>query len=134
MGDVEKNRLISAQVVIRSPSRKPAADHVTAANIREFLPVPEIASKVRTAFTAAGFEAGPLVGNSFSISATVGDFEKLFNIHLRHEQKGGVAFVRVKESGSYELPLHALPRSVVENVEAVTFTPPPDFGPTRFGP
>ena len=132
--DVDTNPVISAQVVLRSPSGKPAAGHVTAENIREFLPTPDIATRVRTAFTAAGFEAGPVVGNSFSISATVGVFESLFNIHLRHQQEGGVASVRIQESGSYELPLQALPRSVIENVEAVTFTPPPDFGPTRFGP
>jgi hypothetical protein len=132
--DLENNPVISAQVVLRTPSGKPAAGHVTAENIREFLPTPEIASSVRTAFAAAGFQAGPLVGNSFSISATVGVFENLFKIHLRHKQKGGVASVSVQESGGYELPLQALPRGVIENVEAVTFTPPPDFGPTRFGP
>ena len=87
--DVEKNPVISAQVVLRWPTGKPSADHVTAANIREFLPVPEIASSARTAFNAAGFQVGPLVGNSFSISATVGVFENLFNIHLRHQQEGG---------------------------------------------
>jgi hypothetical protein len=132
--DVETNPVISAQVVLRSPSGKPAVHQVTAANIREFLPVPEIASSVRTAFTTAGFQVGPLVGNSFSISATVRVFENLFNIHLRHQREGGVASVRVQESGSYELPLQTLPRGIIENVEAVTFTPPPDFGPTRFGP
>jgi len=89
---------------------------------------------VRDAFTAAGFDVGAVVGNSFSISAPASVFENLFKTHLRHKQEGGIVSARVQESGSFELPPQALPWSVAKNVQAVTFTPPPDFGPTRFGP
>ena len=130
---MEKSSLISAQVVLCSASKKSAGGNITAANIREFLPQPETASSVRKAFTAAGFETGAVVGNSFSITAPVDVFERTFGAQIRIERKRGIESVAL-ESGSYELPLHALPRSLSENVEVVTFTPPPDFGPTTFGP
>jgi hypothetical protein len=35
-------------------------------------------------------------------------------------------------SSPYELPLASLPKSLKSVIEAVTFTPAPDFGPTRW--
>jgi hypothetical protein len=60
---------------------------------------------------------GDMVGNSFSITAPESTFERVFG---------------TRGAGSLELPLHALPKTLTDHVEAVTFTPPPDFGPTNF--
>jgi hypothetical protein len=73
-----------------------------------------------------GFEVGPLVGTSFSISAPGEVFERVFGVKPRPGSKGMLA------SGSYELPQDGLPLAVRNAVHAVTFTPPPDFGPRSF--
>jgi hypothetical protein len=73
-------------------------------------------------FKEAGFEVGPFVGTSFSISAPVRRFETFFKI--RAEQKGPMPF------SDTDLPLSALSPSLRKYVEHVLFTPPPDFGPT----
>lgn len=77
---------------------------------------------------------GPVVGNSFSITAPADTFRKVFDAQLRYEDKTGVQAMQKDGSSSYELPLNELPRAVTRQIEAVTFTPPPEFGPTNFGP
>jgi hypothetical protein len=44
------------------------------------------------------------------------------------ERDGGVRTA----DGRLELPLEALPADVAALLQAVTFTPPPDFGPTSY--
>jgi hypothetical protein len=131
-----KDQIISAQVVLRSASGKSPDGNsvITTETIRDFLPSDEMVSRAIEAFAAAGFNAGAVIGNSFSISAPVNTFERVFKTHLRRQEGGSVEVVKADNSGSYELPLDALPRSVTDLVAAVTFTPAPDFGPTKFGP
>lgn len=133
---LHQQEIISAQVVLKSASGKPfeGTTVITSANIRDFLPSAETVAKVTEAFTAAGFDVGPMVGNSFSITAPVSTFEKVFRAQLRRQENGGVVAVKDDDSSSYELPLAGLPQSLTELIEVVTFTPPPDFGPTEFGP
>jgi hypothetical protein len=93
-------------------------ESITTANVREALPAADAVERTRAAFERAGFDLGPVVGNSFSITAMPAAFTKMFKTKLSAE--------------SYELALHALPRDVASLIEAVTFTPPPDFGPTEY--
>lgn len=88
---------------------------------------------VPRAFEEAGFTVGNLVGNGFSITAPAATFEKLFKVKLQSGEKGSVTAAQGKKGGeSYELPVHALPKETAHRIAAVTFTPPPDFGPTGY--
>jgi hypothetical protein len=129
-----KEPVLSAQVLLRSASGKPADGRaaITAANIREYLPSPEVAAGAKQAFARRGFQVGEVVGNSFAITASGEIFEKLFHAKLRPGEKGGVTVQGKGKSGSYELPLAHLPEEITRFVEAVTFSPPPDFGPTGY--
>jgi hypothetical protein len=130
-GSQKSGEVVSAQVILRpaDPEGSRGAEPVTAATIARHLPSPDAASQVQSWFRAHGFDVGSLVGNSFSITGTNGTFEKTFKVPLRRSQGKGVGGSR---SADYELPVSALPSPVRAPVAAVTFTPPPDFGPTDF--
>ena len=129
----KKQQVVSAQVILQSASGKSPGGQtaITAENIRDYLPSAETAARARQAFASAGFEAGPVVGTSFSITAPIETFEKVFNTRLSLEKSGASSSVKTK-SGEYEISLRGLPKTLVEQVESVTFTPPPEFGPTSF--
>jgi len=132
----KKQQTVSAQVVLRSASGKRPHGRavITSENIGEYLPSPETAQACRTAFAAQGFQVGDVLGNSFAITAPRETFERLFKTTLRSRAGGGVESVGPGDRGSEELPLNTLPQDIAQFVEAVTFTPPPDFGPANFGP
>jgi hypothetical protein len=132
--DITADQIISAQVVLRSATGKSpdGSSMITTQTIRDFLPSAEAVARATEAFAAWGFDVGSVQGNSFSISAPVGTFERVFNVHLRRQQGGSVEAVKADGSGSYEVPLEALPKPLTDLIVAVTFTPPPDFGPTNF--
>ncbi len=71
-------------------------------------------------FRRAGFIAGPLVANNFSITAPAPLFEKYF---------GAASEQASSARQQSELPLDGLPPETRNAVEAVVFTKPPDFGP-----
>jgi subtilase family serine protease len=133
---LNKQEIISAQVVLISASGKSfdGTSVITSENIQDFIPSAETAAKVTEVFTKAGFKVEPVVGNSFSITAPVSVFEKMFGTQLHRQADGGVKALKDDSSSSYELPLKGLPKSITQLIKAVTFTPPPDFGPTNFGP
>jgi hypothetical protein len=106
---------ISAQVVLR------AKGPITAATLAANQPPKDAVEAAQKLFREAGFELGPYVGISFSIAGSRSLFESFFRTRL-DKLKG------------HELPLDALPKEVAAVIEAVTFTPPPDFGPSGSGP
>jgi hypothetical protein len=106
---------ISAQVVLR------AKGPITAATLAANQPPKDAVEAASKLFREAGFKLGPYVGISFSISGSRSLFEKFFGTRLDKLQ-------------GYELPLDSLPKDAVALIEAVTFTPPPDFGPSGSGP
>jgi hypothetical protein len=129
----EKQGTISAQVVMRPGSgRTVEPSEITAANIREFQPDARDAAEVRQFFEQADFETSPLVGISFAITAPKSRFEKFFGAKLESDARG--VHRGSVDSPDYELPVSRLPGAVRDKIAAVTFTPPPDFGPTSFGP
>ena len=119
---------ISAQVILRSASgRSPGpASAVTAANVADYAPSPDAARRVSHALEAFGFSVGPMVGNSFSITGPPELFERYFRAKVAKR-----AGRRLPED--LEIPLGALPKDIAGDVAAVTFSPPPDFGPGSFG-
>lgn len=131
-----KKETLSAQVVLRAAGgRAPDAETaVTAENVHEYTPAPETAEAARRAYAEAGFEVGAVVGNSFSITAPATTFEKVFKVKTSRDEAEGVK-ARGASGGAeagYELPLDKLPAGLARGVAAVTFTPPPDFGPGNF--
>jgi hypothetical protein len=133
---LQNQQIVSAQVVLRPASGKPIDGQtaITAANIKEYVPSAEAVARAQRAFKAAGFDVGPVMGNSFPITAPASTFERVFQTRLRRQEPGGVEAVSDDGSARYELPRQGLSPEIESLVLAVTFTPPPDFGPTRFGP
>jgi len=131
----KKEQLMSAQVALRSASGKSydGQTAITADNIADYAPSPDTVAKALAGFQRAGFEVGNMVGNSFSITAPKSVFEKLFKIKLQADERGGVKTRATKAAPSdYELPVKALPQDLSQHVAAVTFSPPPDFGPSSY--
>ena len=131
---LEQHQVVSAQVVLRSASGRAIDDRavITAETLKDFAPSPETVARATAAFAAAGFDVGAMVGISFSITAPVSTFEDTFKIQLRQQEHGGIEAVADDGIGTYDLPLHALSKPTSDLIVAVTFTPPPDFGPTEF--
>lgn len=128
-------QLVSAQVVLKSASGKKVEGQtaLTAENIAEYLPSPDTVTAAAEGFKQAGFEVGNIVGNNFSITAPKSAFEKFFKIKLKAQDRGDVKVSAAKgASEGYELPLKALPQNLSRLVDAVTFSPPPDFGPSNY--
>jgi hypothetical protein len=116
----KQDPLISAQVLLKPASGTMPRDvDITAENIGSLAPAPEAAAEVARALAGAGFEVGPVVGLSFSISARRSVFDRFFGIESAGATKGTI-------------PLDRVPALARRHVAAVTFPPPPDFGPTRY--
>lgn len=126
--------LISAIVVLHSKSGKQASGSavITAETLQEYQPDPASVLQAQTQFHTLGFQVSPLVGISFSITAAQSVFERTFRVTLQRNERGGVEVVNKNRSAGYELPLNKLPRELQGLISAVTFSPPPDFGPQEF--
>lgn len=109
---------LSAQVILRSASgKRPTGDaRITADTLHEFAPAADTVAEAARAFAALGFEVGPLVGISFSITASPARFDATFGA-----KRGAAALSTAK----LRPQLRAL-------IETVTFGRPPDFGPKQF--
>ncbi len=131
---LQPQQTVSAQVLLCAASGKsPDRDsRITAENIKDWLPSGEIALRVRDVFRLLGFEVGDLVGNSFSITGPVHLFESVFKTRLRQLNSGGIQFSTTAQASNYELASQKIPDDLREYVAAVTFTPPPAFGPANF--
>ena len=127
--DPEDQEVISAQVVLRSASgRAPEGSSVvTAATLADFAPAPEAVAQALEGFRESGFQVGNAVGNSFSITAPAGTFRRVFGTPVHRTARGGLATPEGET-----LRLEKLPGSLSGLLAAVTFVPPPDFGPTSF--
>ena len=131
----KNTKLVSAQVVLKAASGKSfdGRTAITSENIADYSPSTDAVAAAAAAFTEAGFEVGNVVGNSFSITAPKRTFEKFFKTKLQMEDRGTAKVSASKgTSEGYELPLKALPKNLSQLVTAVTFSPPPDFGPSSY--
>lgn len=117
-------KIVSAQVVLTAAGGAGPGPRtqITTENIREWTPSAETIARVSTQLRNMGFEIGEAFGNSTSITGPVRLFESVFHTKLR--EVGGVQFV-----DGYELPTEKIPPALRAEIVAVTFTPPPDFGP-----
>ena len=118
----KEDPLVSAEVVLK-PASGAALENaaITAANVRDFAPAPDAVEAARRFFQDAGFQASGLAGISFTISAPRSVFESVFGTKLS---------VTAKKAEPMELPSGRLPAALRKVVKAVTFSRPPEFGPT----
>jgi len=130
----KRSEVVSAQVVLRAADgvAPDPRSIITSHTIDRFRPSPAAVDFARAQFQAAGFEVGPLVGNSFSIAGPKRRFETLFGARFQRSRTRGVESVTTRGARSYELPIDRLPKPLTEVIAVVTLTPPPAFGPTRF--
>ena len=127
---LDRNELISAQVILLPASKKKIGPdtRITSGTIKKLAPPPDAFHIASGIFRSIDFEIGPLVGVSFSITASFSIFENTFKTEFQRNLKDGIECV----GGDIELPLDHLPNDVRKIVQIVTFTEPPDFGPADF--
>lgn len=119
-------KIVSAQVVLVAASGASPGPQtrITSENIREWVPSADTIVRVSGELRSMGFEVGECVGNSISITGSVRLFESCFHIKLQ-AVGGSVQFA----GEGYELAAEKIPSALRAQIAAVTFTPPPDFGP-----
>jgi hypothetical protein len=114
--------VLSAEVVLHGPAGRRAAA-VSAADLAEHQPDPATAAGVRRWFQERGFAATDVHGISLTLTGPRRLFDDTFGTRLA----GGGARPGVDV---VELPTPAdLPGHLAAAVDAVTFSPPPAFGP-----
>jgi hypothetical protein len=131
---VSKESIVSAQVILR-PASGQAIDGrvvISASNVAEFAPSPSAVSSVAAEFRSKGFEIGPVVGVSFSVTGTIRAFEEFFGMRIRLGKDHAYEFVAKNKTVGHELSGEELPEELRKSVHAVAFPLPPDFGPTEF--
>jgi hypothetical protein len=119
-------KIVSAQAVLASAGgKRPGPEtRITSENIRAWEPSAEAIARVSSALRGMGFEVGECVGNSMSITGSVRLFESSFDTKLQEAGRS----VKFAEQG-YELAQDKIPAALRGDIAAITFSPPPDFGP-----
>jgi hypothetical protein len=122
---------LSAQVILQPASGSLTGyERITSDNVQGFLPTQEAVAEVSAYFRAAGFDVSESAGLGFSIAGSPEEFELVFGERPSRMIQGGVEAVQTSR-GDGELPLDRLPEFLRRLIQAVAFTPPPDFGPTN---
>ncbi len=125
------NPQVAAEVILRPPGgRLSGHEPITSGNIAAYLPEPTAVAVATGFFRDQGFESSDPRGISFTISGPKSVFEQTFGARLKVSCHDGATSV-TSEAGTLELPLDRIPAKVKDVIEAVTFTPPPDYGPTK---
>ena len=134
-------QVVSAQVLLKSHTGKEITGTtiVTSENIADFQPAPGVLESVSKAYEKAGFKVSAAVGNNFAITAPIEVFEREFHATLQMAESGAVTVKTAapadnlaKAADKHLLPLAKAKKGLVENVQQVTFSAPPDFGPENF--
>jgi hypothetical protein len=132
MSDPEQ--IIAAEVLLRPASGAAITGNtiITSETIANYRPAPESGQLAAQFFRDQGFEVSPITGIGFTIRGTAARFSELFKTTLIGDTTIGIQAMSDASTTSEALPLNALPSSVTDSISAVTFSPPPDFGPTQF--
>ena len=127
-------QVISAQVLLVAATGRIVDGNttITSQNIDDYRPSEATAQLVSQYFKKHGFEVSPLVGISFTISASARHFSEFFDTSLAEDAASGIQAVPDSITASSELPLAQLEKTIADSIVSVTFVPPPDFGPTNF--
>ena len=126
--------LASAQVIMFPASRASMDGRtiITVNNVSDFAPDSKAVEAVTGLFRNKRFEVGPVVGISFSITASVDTFENFLSITLRHRKHGELEFFSRRKRLGRELSSEQLPKALRDYVQAIALPLPPDFGPTKW--
>jgi len=89
-------------------------------------------SSAAAALRSKGFEIGPFVGISFSMTGSIRAFEEYFGTQIRLGRDRGYEFVIKNTSLGHELSGERLPEAIRHLVQTVAFPLPPGFGPAEF--
>jgi hypothetical protein len=129
-----EKKSLSAEVALQSASGKSFTGQtaITSENIANYLPSREVVDKARRAFEELGFQVSEPGGIGFSITAPASIFRKVFKVKLIPDERGGIKAAAKGHEASYELPKANLPKELVEHLVAISFSPPPDYGPGNF--
>lgn len=100
---------------------------ITQKNLHLFAPDTAVAQRVAAAFQALGFDAGPLVGISFAITAPARQFSKVFQTDLTQTNDGSIHAATNRNRDELELPIDRLKKTISENIYRITFTPAADL-------
>jgi len=115
----ERDQPLSAMVILQPADLEVDTEEpVTSANLARHAPAPGAVAELSSFFATRGFEVGPLVGTSFSISAPARRFRQVFG----PDQPTG-------RRDSLEFDTRALPPRLRGHLRAISFSEPPDFGP-----
>lgn len=127
---MEQDPPLSAEVVLKPRHGDALSGPITAATLERHRPDPQATAAVQEHFRSLGFTVGEVAGISCTITAPRTRFRQAFGVplHLDRDENGHLTHVTVDDGGR-ELPLDRLPHAIAEHIAAVTFTPPPDFGP-----
>lgn len=130
---MNSEQIISSQILLRSKTgaAPDSQTRITAANLEEWTPSAEAQETIRARLRAYGFDVGPIVGNGLAITGSARLFETVFKVTLEQTPTHGIQFKEGARS-VYELPTNNIPGELRKFVAAVTFTPPPNFGPGKF--
>jgi hypothetical protein len=129
-GVVNENTRISALVVLRPENDDAGSGPITSEVVGSYMPSRAAVEASTSFFAQQGFDVSDVVAISFSITGHRSLFEKLFGQKLEIElRRGGEPRSVRLDSGALEFDLSALPQNISRKLQAVTFTPPPDFGP-----
>jgi hypothetical protein len=123
---------LSAVVLMRPAGGGTVGEAARAATAEQLLPDPDAFAAAQALFREAGFEVVGPVGPSFSIIGSKELFERTFGTRLVGTGTGTGPGGVTTDEGAVELPLDPLPSDLARSVQAITFTPPPAFGPTEF--
>lgn len=126
--------IITAHVLMKAPNGTLITYDtiLTSQNIQRYTPRSVDLASATNEFETLGFKTGPVSGLSFAISGPSKVFEKVFHVRLQTDKTHGTTVIGQGESPQYELPLVNIPRSLARLLSAVTFMPPPEFGPTNY--
>ena len=125
---------ISAQVVLVSKSKKKISGHtiISSENISDYSPDEKAINEINKLFRDKGFDVGGMYGISISITAPKEVFEKFLEVNIFREKDGSYGFVSKGKKLGKELNNELLPDIIKDKVQEITFTKPPDFGPTNW--
>jgi hypothetical protein len=124
-GPAQDEGWLSAEVVLRGSAGAPH-EAISSSNLAQHQPDQSRAGQIRDWFRRRGFATTGVHGISFSITGPRQLFEETCATTLEGEgARPGVDVV--------ELPAPTdMPGDLGDDVVAVTFTPPPDFGPGSY--
>ena len=106
----KKDETISAEVIMR-PRGGIQPAQITAATVADATPDRATTQKAARWFAERGFEVGPSGPMSFSITAPKSRFRTVFKMRGKSLKR---------------------PAEMPDEVDEVTFPPPPDFGPSSY--